>query len=105
MVYLVIMRKGNPFSKKEWLVSGGTLILLAMIQVAIGAAPLMFWIPGMIVAVTVMYGFFILCGKSNRITAGYWLVRAFVLAEMMASLEWQISYFITENLITATRGV
>lgn len=103
MVYLAIIRKGKHFSKKEWLVSGITLILLAMIQVAIGAAPLVFWIPGMTVAVTVMYGFFILCGKSNRITAGYWLVRAFVLAEMMASLEWQISYFITENLITATR--
>ncbi len=58
---------------------------------------------GMLVAVAVMYGLIVSCGKVKKIAAGYWLVRAFVLAEMVASLEWQISYYISENLHITTR--
>ncbi len=104
MIYLVILRKSLRFPPKEILTLAGTLLLLIVIQEGIGAVPVEMWIPGMLLAVAVMYGLIRYCGKLKRITAGYWLVRAFVLAEMVAALEWQISYFISESLKIRSRG-
>lgn len=97
LVYILILRKEIRFHKKEIVALVGMLLLLIGLQEAIGIVPVALWIPGMLVAVAVMYGLLFYCGKVNRITTGYWLVRTFVLAEMTASLEWQISYYISEN--------
>lgn len=104
VVYILILRKKARFTKKEALVLAGTLLLLTGIQEAIGKVPVVLWIPGMLVAVAVMYSQIMYCGKVKKLTAGYWLVRASVLAEMTASLEWQISYYISENFKINSRG-
>lgn len=98
VTYILILRKSIRLSRKEIFTLSGTLLLLIGVQEVIGIVPVALWIPGMLVAVAVMYGLIASCGKVKKIAAGYWLVRAFVLAEMVASLEWQISYFISENL-------
>ena len=104
VIYIFILRKKIKFSRKEILTLGGTLLLLIGIQEVIGVVPVALWIPGMLVAVAVMYGLLFYCGRVKYITAGYWLVRAFVLAEMIASLEWQISYFVAENFKINSKG-
>ena len=97
VIYIMILRKDHRFSKKELSVLGGTLLLLIGLQKMIGVIPIGLWIPGMVIAVLIMFWMILYCSGANKITAGYWLVRAFVLAEMTASLEWQISYFLSEN--------
>ena len=97
-IYLIILRKKNmKFTGKEIMVCAGTLILLIALQSIIGIVPVELWIPGMLLAVFIMFGMICYCSGTKKITSAYWLVRAFVLAEMAASLEWQISYFISEN--------
>ena len=51
------------------------------------------WIVCMAAAVAIMYGFIYLCCDSNVRDVGYYTVRAFVIAEFAASLEWQIDCF------------
>lgn len=97
VIYILILRKNNKFSKKELIVLGGTLLLLIGLQEVIGVVPIALWIPGMVIAVLIMFGVILYCSGVTKIAAGYWLVRAFVLAEVAASLEWQLSYFISEN--------
>ncbi len=54
---------------------------------------LYFWIPCMIFAVFLMYIFmFIVCDDSKNVI-GYYCARAFLLAELAASLEWQLACF------------
>jgi hypothetical protein len=55
-----------------------------------GTWPLAFWIPGMAVAVVIMCAFIHLCAATTARDAWYLAARAFVLAELVASLEWQL---------------
>lgn len=104
VIYIVILRKNARFLAREVMALVGALLLLIGLQKVIGVVPVALWIPGMLVAVIIMFGLLFFCSVTNRIIAGYWLVRAFVLAEMAASLEWQISYFISENFKIDSRG-
>lgn len=96
-IYILVLKRKISFSRKEGIALAVGGILLISIQELIGIVPVTLWIPGMILAVAVMHGMILFCTGVKKITAGYWLVRAFVLAEMVASLEWQISYFISEK--------
>ena len=97
MLYIVIIRKNIKFLAKEIVALIGSLIILIGLQEVIGCVPVILWIPGMLIAIAIMFGLLLFCSGENCITTGYWLVRAFVLAEMVASLEWQVSYYITEH--------
>lgn len=59
-----------------------SLILLIIVQNIIGKVNVIFWIPGMILAVMIMYMSILLTCQTDKLIAAYWLVRAFVLAEM-----------------------
>lgn len=59
-----------------------------------GGLPLPFWLPCMAAAVGLMFLLLWLCGGAAPIDAGYLCVQAFVLAELAASLEWQIHCFL-----------
>lgn len=52
-----------------------------------------FWMLCMAAAVAMMYFFIFLCCEENAKDVGYVCVRAFVVAEFAASLEWQIACF------------
>ena len=68
----------------------GMLALQSVFLVATGNVPIYFWIPCMIAAVSLMVGFIYFCCDVNFQDAGYFGMIAFVVAEFMASMEWQI---------------
>lgn len=67
-------------------------------QLLAGTMPIAFWIPNMIAAVLIMFFYIWSSNKVNPFTAGYFVVIAFTLAELAASLEWQISVFLQVNI-------
>ena len=69
------------------------LIVQSMFLVLTKGLPVVFWIPCMLVAVGIMYAYMAFCCDDSRNVIGYYCVRAFLLAELAASLEWQLAYF------------
>ena len=69
------------------------LPLFGLVQWLIGIVPLSLWIPGMIVALVLMYATIWLCCLFNFWDTGFSRALAFTLAELVASLEWQASPF------------
>ena len=67
-------------------------------QLLAGTMPLAFWIPNMIAAVVIMFLYIWSSNRVNPFTAGYFVVIAFTMAELAASLEWQISVFLQVNI-------
>lgn len=59
--------------------------------------PILFWIPCMIVAIGMMFYFLYVSCRISVWEAGYFSVRAFVAAEFVASLEWQVHVFIWQG--------
>lgn len=55
--------------------------------------PLAFWIPSMIAAVLLMFFFIYQSTRLNVLDAGYFTVKAFVVAELVASFQWQLHFF------------
>ena len=72
----------------------GVLGLFLVIQITFlhftGSWPVALWIPCMAVAVEMMFGCIALCSDMSLVSVGYCTVRAFLLAEFAASLEWQL---------------
>lgn len=72
----------------------GVLALFLIVQCLFlhftGSWPVALWIPCMVVAVALMFSAISLCCNMSLVSAGYCTVRAFLLAEFAASLEWQL---------------
>lgn len=72
----------------------GVLALFLIVQCLFlhftGSWPVALWIPCMVVAVGLMFSAISLCCNMSLVSAGYCTVRAFLLAEFAASLEWQL---------------
>ena len=71
----------------------GILALLSVIQILCGMISNALWLAGMLVAVVTMFVFLYSMLRISRTTAGYILARAFMWAELTASLEWQLDRF------------
>ncbi|MFV0451979.1 MAG: GHKL domain-containing protein [Propioniciclava sp.] len=69
------------------------LLTLVGTQLLAGLLPLELWTLGMVVAVAAMFGIIWLIGKVSAREAGDLTARAFVLAELVASLHWQLHVF------------
>jgi len=67
-------------------------------QLLAGTMPIYMWIPNMIIAVLIMLAYIYTTNKVSLFTAGYFVVIAFTMAELAASLEWQISIFLQVNI-------
>ncbi len=79
------------FSKMStFFISIAALICQIIVLEATNAFSLLFWIPGMLLAVGCMYLFIFCCCKTTKIQALYCCATAFVVAEFGASLEWQL---------------
>lgn len=91
--------------KRRWsaqltaLISAASLILLCVIQYFIGIVPVGLWIPGMIVALAVMYGTLYLCCDIPMNGIGFYWAIAFIFAEFVASLDWQFYTFFAHVVI------
>lgn len=89
MIFIVSLKKRFEWWKTGLIVAG-MLVLQSVFLVATGNVAIYFWIPCMAAAVLFMIGFIYLCCEVNFRDAGYFGIIAFVVAEFMASLEWQI---------------
>lgn len=96
MVYILIMRKRLGHIPLA-LAMAGSLVGLILIHILADTLPLEFWVVGMMAAVAVMYGFILLCADVSRREAGDLVARAFVLAELVASLQWQLHVFFFQD--------
>lgn len=77
---------------------GASLAALVALQLAAGGLPISMWIPGMLLSVAVMYASLLTLLDVSALAAVYLVARAFVLAELVASLHWQLSsFFFPEN--------
>ena len=94
VVYVLLMKK-HQFSKIRTAVMDGGLIFLLLLQEIAGMLPQILWIPGMVTAFVAMIGLLKICSGMLLKNVTYHAFRAFILAELVASLEWQLySYFV-----------
>lgn len=93
LIYILILGKRI---RKRYIALTSLLFLSAFIIVhQIGeAAPLALWIPWMMAGMALMFLFIIICSDVSVWDAGYIWARAFIAAELAASLHWQV-YFHT----------
>ncbi|MFP3154914.1 ATP-binding protein [Lachnospiraceae bacterium ZAX-1] len=70
------------------------LVLQFVFWILTEGVPVSLWIPSMIAAAGLMYAFIKCAGCVNATGAGYECARAFVLAELAASLEWQVHCYL-----------
>ena len=90
LVYLYILKKENMKSVHFFT---GSLFVLAMQSIFLtltGSVTEILWIPCMMIAAGMMYGFLMVGGNMKPLGAAYCCARAFVLAEFAASLQWQM---------------
>lgn len=97
MVYILMMKrryKGLRFAA----IAASALVIQALFMVLTGEVNIILWIPCMAAAVVLMYLFIYVCGTGSKTNAGFFCVKAFVLAEFAAAAEWHIySFFWPEN--------
>ena len=98
LVYLYILKKENMKSVHFFT---GSLFVLAMQSIFLtltGSVTEILWIPCMMIAAGMMYGFLMVGGNMKPLGAAYCCARAFVLAEFTASLQWQIDRSGAKNI-------
>ncbi len=98
-IYIAVINKSFIPGKKKSLSLLLSLLLLIIVQGIVDLMPLYLWIPDMIVAVLIMYATIYYCTPLSHQVSAYWVVRAFIAAEMIASLEWQIYYFFSYDAV------
>jgi hypothetical protein len=76
-----------------------SLIIQSLWQFTAGILPLAYWIPGMMFSVFLMWAFIFIACDVTVLSALYWCIHAFIMAEFAASFEWQITFYITSNLV------
>ena len=87
-----------PFKKRFAPVLTGVImaVMLAVqsgFMIATEEVRLFLWVPCMITAVILMFFFIFICCSVEVVDAAYFVLIAFVMAEFMASIEWQIACF------------
>ncbi|MFA9559019.1 GHKL domain-containing protein [Evansella sp. AB-rgal1] len=98
IVYISILKK----QIRGWHLiafSGGALLIQSAFLILTRDLPIVFWIPSMLVAVGLMFAFLYFSCDISPSEAGYFSIKAFVAAELVASLQWQVHFFYwrTEN--------
>ncbi|WP_324013944.1 GHKL domain-containing protein [Microbacterium sp. JZ37] len=92
VVFIAIVRR-----RMRWLPTVGValagLAALVGLQLWADTLPLALWIPGMLGAALTMFALLFASLRITAVTAGYLTARAFVLAEFVASLHWQLERF------------
>ncbi|MDR1393432.1 MAG: GHKL domain-containing protein [Bifidobacteriaceae bacterium] len=82
----------------------GTCLVLAagaaglwLIQSAAASWPIGLWVPGMVLAVTVMYAVILAAADLTAVAALYLVSRALILAELVASMHWQLHTYLFDK--------
>lgn len=86
---------GIRFGKTATIAASAAWVLaLSIFLQATGSVPLAWWIPCMAAAVGIQYLYLWVTRTISLLEAGYVCARAFVLAELAASAEWQLHCFL-----------
>ena len=92
LIFIFPLKKRFEWWKSAFIIVG-MLIVQSAFLVSTGNVLIYFWIPCMIIAVFLMIAFIYLCCDVNFRDAGYFGMIAFVVAEFMASIEWQVACY------------
>lgn len=92
LIYLSLLQKRIQGRKLAGISVMFLLAQCALLHVTRNV-PLLLWLPCMLAAAGLMYVFLYRCCRVSMRSAGYCCARAFLLAELAASLEWQIHCF------------
>jgi len=92
MVFLLVLKR-RWTGWRMWALAGGALAAQGLFLSLTGDLAIGFWIPCMAIAVGMMFLFIWAGCAVSPGDAAYYCVRAFVLAELAASLEWQLHCF------------
>lgn len=96
MIFILLLKKKKG-KIQTLFVMAGALLIQGVFLVLTGDITLFWWVPCMILAVLLMVGFIFVCCDVNRRDAVYFGMIAFVMAEFLASIEWQIVCFFYTN--------
>jgi hypothetical protein len=91
-VYCLVLKR-KVKSEDFLLFSILSLVVQSMFLVLTKSLPVYMWVPCMILAVVFMYIYMYFTCDVSRNVIGYYCARAFLLAELAASLEWQLACF------------
>ena len=92
IIYSMVLKR--RVKNEEYILSAIlALIVMSMFLMLTKGLPVAFWIPCMLIAVGFMYVFLYFTCDDSRNVIGYYCARAFLLAELAASLEWQLACF------------
>lgn len=92
LVYILLVARRRGWVRTTLIAAAGLAGLIG-VQLWAGTLPLALWIPGMLAAASVMLLLLLAALRVSVLTAGYLVARAFVLAELTASLHWQLDRF------------
>lgn len=89
LVYISLMRRRVHGIRLVAVVAAALPVMIGMQQLA-GMLPIAMWMPSMAAATLLMFGLIWVVADVSAAGAGYLAARAFVLAELVASLQWQL---------------
>jgi hypothetical protein len=114
VVYISVLKRHYAGSKLVMIMTSA-LAIQALFLMATGDLPIYFWIPSMALAVVMMWLFIFMTTETSVYEAGYFVVKAFVAAELVASFHWQLHFYLLRNqsaysflgllLLTGTYGI
>lgn len=104
LLYILLMAKRLSRPKLVATLAGG-LVALYVVQTIAGKLPIEWWTFGMLASVAVMHALIFICTDKSPRSALYVTARAFVLAELMASLHWQFADFFGSDAHATTTSV
>ncbi len=81
------------------------LLLLCTFMQMTGNVPKVLFLPCIMISTLIMYAYIRIQADVPRRCAGYYCIRAFILGELAASLEWQIYYYAASRGHMADAGI
>ncbi len=93
-IIFIIVLKNRIQGIRLYTYSGFIFLIQCVLLVTTDKLPALPWLMIMFLAVLIMFLFLLTSCEVSVMSAGNYCVRAFMLAELAASLEWQLNYFL-----------
>lgn len=104
LLYLFFLPKRTA-GWRRYTIHAVFLLLLGVFMQATGQVPQFWFLPCIAVSILIMYLYIRMQADVPARCAGYYCVRAFILGELAASLEWQLYYYMVGQHGTPGAGV
>lgn len=104
LLYLFFLPKRTA-GWRRYTIHAVFLLLLGVFMQATGQVPQFWFLPCIAVSILIMYLYIRMQADVPARCAGYYCVRAFILGELAASLEWQLYYYMAGQHGTPGTGV